>query len=568
MIVGDRERKEQAAQRDRRCTGRGRAGVFSALKGLTMLLAVISLCGVGRAWGEQQIYQETQVVDPDDASTIYAIGADTEKNTSWGSLQVWEGMEASYYEDQGRRGIYVSRDGGSTWKLHEDDKILRLLTFSQNIYRSTDSRTVAAGTIETTKSSTKTDSKWTDLRAPLPTRLSIVNRDGKKYLIGHGPRSIWVGENMKKWRKYRIDASFPDPANPKWAYAAVTGGKPVPGLLKPIWTLTSVCVCLMSMVSNSEQATGSVDQHNQMWVGLARIEDGTWITDIKRLKKGAAGQIPKVTRSRVHTFLPDPGNPDLIYALSGDAVHRSNDHGEKWKKAISGRITSVGVDQTTPNVLYVVKDWQIHVSQDAGSHMKKTTPKPEGGKGRALLVFPHANGVALVGHLMQGNMLTGSKATKSLAWSSNDQGRTWETVAELPVVNTWENDAANGVAYLATEGGIYAVQGDYRTWEPVREAGSGAFYTVGQHSETGCVYVGGESGLIKTCNNGTSWDRLSSETSPGEGKIPTFEFAYVEGVSVLKVEQPGFFRSKSWLLHDTGEGSTWKSSSGWGELFD
>lgn len=224
------------------------------------------------------------------------------------------------------------------------------------------------------------------------------------------------------------------------------------------------------------------------------------------------GQLHQISAGNTQAFaLPRGGaeTQSLAVAVDGtlylgekQGVYRSADGGESWQKVVKGlpggTINAVAAHSSLENIVYAHSPGQgIYISKDRGESWTRIDAGPQ----EPVKTFLHSN---LPGSMETGWLFAGTDRgvarsmdcfcfwgdagdlrgeVTALAYDagapvnvyavienavhhSNDGGETWSRLAEAPAVI---NDlaASGGQLVLATEGGLFAWQGDQ--WEPTFE---------------------------------------------------------------------------------------------------
>lgn len=161
----------------------------------------------------------------------------------------------------------------------------------------------------------------------------------------------------------------------------------------------------------------------------------------------------------------DPNNPDIVYAISADAVYKTTEGGITWKEILSFR--------STGNII------------------------------KAISVSDKNTGGIFVG-------------TLDGLYQSSDGGTRWQKVfrgigaAENTVLSVKVNSSNSDVIYIGTETGIFISEDMGKNWEKARNipAETAVSAIAVDYSNTDIIYAASEKGIYRSKSSGAGWTRI------------------------------------------------------------
>ncbi len=221
----------------------------------------------------------------------------------------------------------------------------------------------------------------------------------------------------------------------------------------------------------------------------------------------------------VVTIAIHPTKPHIMYVGTNDAVFKTRDEGQTWKRFESfsaRRVTTLAIDPKFPATIY------------AGTMGDAVYKSPDGGQ----RWLPH--NVGLKEHVSFINQFIFDlhdsalifAATTVGAFRTRDGARSWEEkmkgMKEVHIVITMAIHPTNAnILYAGTTGGVYKSIDGTNSWKMVNKGlipedilmasmalGVNILEIDPHHPNT--VYAGTTEGLFKTTNGGEAWERIGT----------------------------------------------------------
>jgi len=294
----------------------------------------------------------------------------------------------------------------------------------------------------------------------------------------------------------------------------------------------------------------TVDNSYPYWVYGSQQDAGA----IRTRSRGNLGAVTPLDWNPVSgwewgTTIPDPLNPDIIYA-SGSGILKITYPSEQWVNvspnvdpALYGRLTISQPLAFAPwNQHELIAAFQfVMATTDGGMHWTKlspdlgypkdVTPPPDSLRGRGAPGAPIGGAIQslALSTVRRGVIWVGTN--NGLIKLTRDEGKTWEDVSipDLPIPGRGDVlaiDASHfdpGAAYVAVD---FHPTGDYKpyffrtrdygkTWTAIvrglpRDLPSGSFARVirGDTKQAGLLFAGTESGMYVSFDDGDDWQSL------------------------------------------------------------
>lgn len=253
---------------------------------------------------------------------------------------------------------------------------------------------------------------------------------------------------------------------------------------------------------------------------------------------------PAQFRATLHAFVLDPQNPGVYLAgLSSDipeysGIFRSGDSGLTWKRISEADLKAVWCIAIWPRdsrVLAVGTEDGVVVSRDAGESWTRVTPSgSRGPKPVVSLAFDGTDPKVLYA------------GTPHLPWKTVDGGTTWNSIhtgmLDDSDVFSIHVDASSRLRVFASAcSGIYRSSNSGARWTKLTGA-HGASYRTYQITQDparpNILFAGTTLGLAKSIDGGTTWRRLSTQSTRSIAFDP-----YRPGRIFVATDEEGLFRS-------------------------
>jgi len=252
---------------------------------------------------------------------------------------------------------------------------------------------------------------------------------------------------------------------------------------------------------------------------------------------------PSVTGGRIHDVESLPDNPAVVFIASASGgIWKSSNKGTTWKPVFDDQAVStfgdLAISPSNPNILYAgTGEQQNRQSTSWGNGMYKSTDQGESWRSIGLektyhigrvIIHPRNSKIVYVAAL--GNLW--KESAERGVYKTIDGGKSWEKVLFI--------NEMTGVVDLAIDKNdpntVYAA-----TYQRMRKA-------------WGFNGGGSGSGIYKTTNGGSSWDKLSNGLPPGnKGRIGLAASRTRSNIIYATIEHAdssGFYRSgnggRSW----------------------
>jgi len=202
----------------------------------------------------------------------------------------------------------------------------------------------------------------------------------------------------------------------------------------------------------------------------------------------------------------DPANPSTVYVSGGySALYKSTDGGESWAVANGGHF-SWAEAAPDPGVLYAMRlESGLSKSMDGGMTWSAINFGPPA---TTLTIDP--SNAAVLYAATSGPALSGQAIYKS-----TDSGQSWSLVnTTIPVAASLSVDPANssGIFALSYDGRFFKSADAGSTWS--NPTASLRLFDIEalapDTANPSNIYAGGESGLFKSSDGGTTWEAVAA----------------------------------------------------------
>jgi photosystem II stability/assembly factor-like uncharacterized protein len=205
----------------------------------------------------------------------------------------------------------------------------------------------------------------------------------------------------------------------------------------------------------------------------------------------------------------EPGKPSTVYLASeANGLYRTTDAGDTWTKTglNSGRITSLDINPDSTNILYATTGKSLYRSTDSGSKWTSvyTNTLENNSLFNVIVDFFDTQRIYLTDNI-------GS------IYKSYDGGNTWQTIKSFPkpVSILKMNPTDSRKLFAAIKGGGLQYSSDGGANWVSLQAGLKPFKSAENinaitfdPSQSDSVYLGTNYGLLKSTDNGTTWQEI------------------------------------------------------------
>lgn len=227
-----------------------------------------------------------------------------------------------------------------------------------------------------------------------------------------------------------------------------------------------------------------------------------------------------------------PSSNGVVYAAAGNngGVYRSTNHGETWVQVNSGLPATIvriqiAIANSSPSVLYAMiygsgttrvykttndgGTWfQISSGVQLGGTYNGSTWVDQAWYDATIAVKPDNPDVAVLGNVEIHRTVNGSTfAPVRLTTGPYGGTRAWDCPTHTDIHRIVFSPSHPGVAYLASDGGVYKSTDGGGTWTSVnRNISTIQFYRLASHPTNRNIIIGGaqDNGNFRTTNGGTT----------------------------------------------------------------
>ncbi len=514
-------------------------------------------------------------VDPSTPATVYAglapggLCKSTDGGAHWtnplglGHAQILalviDGSSPSVlYAGMRRFGVYKSTDGGATWAAANNG-----VTAKHALSLALDpgnSQRVYAGTEAGVFRSTDGAATWTVAGTGLPSdkfwALAVDPSSGTVYAGTNGSGVYRSTDHGATWSAASnglapgpVYALGVDPVHPSNVYAGSTQGvfRSVDGASTWISSLASGTIFSLAIDPTTPSRVYAADAA----AGVDRSDDGgqTWTSSVSGLPGDGvnalaidpsaigpvyAGVPSGVYKSMDHgdtwtasftnmrNLIPlalavDPAAPSTVYAGTSVGFYESTDQGATWTHPTNGlgevNVYALLITPGTPEQIFAGADGGVFRSQDGGATWTKVLTADTVD---ALAIDPQDPSTMYAGGA------TSASTPQGFVYQSHDGGATWaaygSSSAALPPVDSLAVPPAGGAAtlYAGTDGGAWGAvaQAGGVTWKSSSIPQSVTIFSIAIDSTSPTtVFVGTDSGLLKSVDAGKNWQPIDPNTS-------------------------------------------------------
>jgi photosystem II stability/assembly factor-like uncharacterized protein len=450
-------------------------------------------------------------------------------------------------------GIYLTRDGGTTWQRMGLEK-------SQHIGRivvdPTDSSTVYVATMGSMRVEDNNRGLYRtrDMGATWDQILFTSTRVGAVDVAidPSNPSNLYAG----LWERMRDDVSFKKGGPGSGIFRSTDGGatwtRSSTGLPEPGANSGRVG---LSLCAGSPRTLYSIfDDTSAGLAGVYRSDDGavSW----RRVDTQTISGLFSSYGWWFGNVRVSPTNPDHVFALGLSLVH-SEDGGRTWTR--SGRMHpdnhALLIDPTNPDQIYSGNDGGFHISSDRGVTWTRPVKMPIT-QFYNIAIDP-TNSAKIYGGA-QDNGTSRTTTGGASDWQAIYGGDGFQVVVDPVDTNIIYAESQNGGLGRSNDGGNnfsdIAPQPDRANWNtPIRL----------DPNDHNTVYFGGNR-LYRSNNTGTTWNAVSPDltngpvaTRPGFGTITTLSVSKADSHTVYVGTDDG----NVWVTRTNGKDWTKISNS-------
>ncbi len=284
-------------------------------------------------------------------------------------------------------------------------------------------------------------------------------------------------------------------------------------------------------------------------------------------QKGKVGKKESLNDKEIYSLKFDPKNALVIYAgTKENGLFKTSDGGDLWYQVADQSLPKMGkmtvsdlaIDSQDNNWVYVAAfaenyGWVLR-SQNGGSNWEEVFKTAQKNTGvTALTVSPGGSSKVFMG-TEEGGL-----------FSSSDHGSNWQSLRwfESGVIDIAIDSQNPQTIYVSTSrSGIFKSVDGGGTWVPLNFGASEllgeptVFKLLSLSSNGGTILAASEKGLLKSQDNGASWQKVDIVVPPNSLPILSVvahpqranQFYYTAGSVVYKTIDGG----KSWSVHPLG----------------
>ncbi len=388
-------------------------------------------------------------------------------------------------------GIYVSTDGGHSWRLQLGGHSFHALAIAPS-----DPRTIVAGALDGVYASRDRGQHWRRISPPL--NRALINIESLA-ISPRNPREIYAGTYHLLWKTFN--------GGHDW------------------WQLRR------GVITDSDIFAVAINPQSPQQVLMSSCS-GIYESDNAGNQFRKIQGIPYSAR-RTRAIVPDPRQPGRIFAGTTQGLWETGDDGAHWQRTTDPDliVNAIALDAARPGRILLGTDFAgVWASNDGGLHFH---PVNRGLAARAPAAVAydavqHAFYVAINGNLRWGGVF--ASAGNGRHWSALRRGwpaaasvyrlriaqgevlaatnrglwryraGRWQRLGGLREREIVDLAAAGGSLYAATAGGLWSSFDQGHRWQLRREAPIPAYRVAA--AANGLIFVAGRNYVISSANRG------------------------------------------------------------------
>jgi photosystem II stability/assembly factor-like uncharacterized protein len=226
-----------------------------------------------------------------------------------------------------------------------------------------------------------------------------------------------------------------------------------------------------------------------------------------------------ISNLSIQAMVSDPSNPDILYVGVNGGIYKTENGAQSWKLILSGiNVASIAVDRFAPSTIYAGgmsgSSGKIIKSVDFGSSWTDMYTEPSKENPVLSVAVSSVSGSTVMAGLANGELIR-----------STDAGHTWQLMRDFSDRISKIKFGSSSVAYILTQKqGLYKSTDLGVTWQyltstltaesinstNVNGAATSGFHDLGLDlKQNGVLYLGSDTGLYRSVNDGKDWAFLS-----------------------------------------------------------
>jgi len=318
-------------------------------------------------------------------------------------------------------------------------------------------------------------------------------------------------------------------------------------------TLFFGLVLLLVFFSGCSSNTTTTNEENTVLEpsSIYRSEDGgmTWVSQLDPTL-----DLPGMS---VLSLAVNPFNSDLaFFGLETGGILKTEDGGASWQKLSNfkaEKVYGLALDPTDPRIIYASGVWQkrgkIYKSLNSGDSWKELYTEAAEGPLVISLAIDKNNPLIIYATNSENGVL-----------QSINGGTTWKNIfrPSVPITNIIiaQNDSKK--IYLLGENKIFRSLDGGKSFLDITKKladslkiGLGSFYA-GTTDSLGVLYIGGENGILKSINQGETWEKIETLNDSNNFPVRALAVSPANDMHLLYGAAMAVYRSED-------GGATWSS---------